>query len=343
MNPTLRVTEQGQTRWVAGEPTPTPTTALSRIDPDSVVRDALERQSSTVNAYLKAVGPAAQRTVDAAPRAAQGYSNAAELSARNARYFVTIASYVTVTAILAFGLVWLATLADITPGEWFWPAWFTLSGALALGLIWLTHRSESERTPEGIELERVRSDGYATERNADAQHVIATAVADAIRWRAESEHADAQARQLATESMFGTIASAPSPRRLTMTSTPMATDDAGMMQYATSVAAPTLPQEDGAPQWTVRPMQPDSGCLALCEAVAALYRDCAHRGDSLIVQRLPWSQRGDWSAAQKRKTAEVLAQLDPPLLLAGDGGRWRLNTADWHEQIALSAIRRRWR
>ena len=342
MNPTLRVTEQGQERWVTGMPTPTPTTALSRIDPDSVVRDALERQSSTVNAYLKAVGNAGQRTVDAAPaRSATGYSNSDELRARNRRYFFTVGAYAVLAVVVAYGLVQLAILADVLRDDWWLGAFLTLTGALALALTFTTHRLEAHLTPEGIQSTLAGADGYATERNADAQHAIATAVADAIRWRAESEYHDAQARQLATEEAYGRMAAQPPPRRLTMAAQP----DDGMLAYGVNMPlqpSPGAQTGDSAPTYIARPVTPDSGCIAFLTAISGLYADARQRGDNLVTTRLPWSQRGDWSAAQKRMAVDVLTKLDPPLLLAGDGGRWRLNVAEWHEQIALQAIRRRW-
>ena len=330
MEPTLRVTERGVDRWVVGEVTQ-PTAALVRIDPDRVVKDALDQQSATIQSYLRTVGSSAQRTVDAAPRAPTGYSNDSELRARNTRYFVTITAYVTVTAVLAFGLVQLAILADITPGEWFWPMWLTLAGALALGLIRLTHQSESERTPEGIELERVRSEGYSVERDADGRNAIAQAVAEAISWRAQSEYADSQARQLATQQAFERILP---QRQLTV--------DNGMATYATSIDVQPATAPQRSERWTFAPVQPDVECLRLCEAVSRLYADAGQRGDNLITTRLPWAQRGDWTSQQKRLAVDVLSQLDPPLLLDAPGRQFRLNTSAWPMPLALSAIRRRW-
>ena len=358
-----RADERQIPRW---DVAPAQQTALAKIDPDAVVRDALDRQSSTVQAYLKAVGNAAQKTVDQTPqRAPQGYSSEPELKARNTRFYVTVGAFVAISATISAGIVWIAALADVIEGSWQLPAWLTLAGGLALGLVWATHRSESERTPEGIELERVRSDGYATEKAADGQHAIATAVADAIRWRAESEFADSQARQLATDAAYGQFVvggrTAQPLRRLTGGSTG---NENGDMVYATSIdlqtptrAAAQVPQSAQSAtrqivnaaqsaelptRYTVSAVQPDAGCLALCQVIAGLFDDCAGAGDNLITKRLPWSQRGEWNAAQKRKAVDVLSQLDPPLLLTGDGGRVRLNVGQWVKPIALSAIRRRW-
>ena len=340
MEPILEVTQQGQRRFVTGEPVAAQPTALARIDPDQVVRQALDQQSSTVQAYLKAVGNSAQRTVDAAQRAPTGYSSEPELKARNTRFYVTIAAYIVLAATVAWGIVSLAALADVIDGAWQWPLWMAATGALALYLVKATHSLESERTPEGIELERVRSDGYATEKAADGQHAIATAVAAAIQWRAESEFADSQARQLATEEAYRRIEAtrieAPLQRRLTV-------NDASMVNYATQLPIAAPQAAESATRYSASMVQPDTECLAMMEAVSSIYADCAQRGDNLITTRLPWSQRGDWNAAQKRKAIDVLAQLDPQLFLAGDGGRWRLNSAAWQRDIALSAIKRRWK
>ena len=317
MEPTLRVSERGQTRWVTGEATQ-PTTAMVKVDPDAVVRSAIDAQSAAVKDYLRSV----TRTVDQAPqRSPTGYSNDSELRARNGRFYVVIAAYVATAMAISAGVVSLAVLADVVVDSWFWPMWLTLAGALALWLIRWSHTLESERTPEGIELERVRSDGYAVERQADGQHAIAQAVAEAITWRAQSEFADSQARQIATEAAFERI----------------------LPQRQLTVAPAELTYSQQAPIDIVcRPATPSTACLALCDTVQRLYDDSAQRGSDLITTRLPWSQRGDWDAAQKRTAVDVLGQLDPPLFIAGDGGRWRLNRAAWPLPMALSAIRRRW-
>ena len=349
MEPILEVTQQGQRRFVTGEPVAAQPTALARIDPDQVVRQALDQQSSTVQAYLKAVGSAAQRTVDAAPRAPTGYSSEPELRARNTRFYVTIAAYILLAATVAWGIVSLAALADMIEGSWQWPLWLAATGALALYLVKATHSLESERTPEGIELERVRFDGYATERAADGQHAIATAVADAISWRAQSEYADSQARQAATDEAYRRIEAtrieAPAQRQLSDKRrfvVQWQQEDASMVNYATQlpIAAPQAAQT--VTRYTVSMVQPDTECLAMMEAVSRIYADCAQRGDNLITSRLPWSQRGDWAAPHKRKAIDVLQRLDPQLFIVGDGGRWRLNSAAWQRDIALSAIKRRW-
>ena len=343
MQPILTVTERGSQRYVVGDATPAPSTALAKIDVDATVRSAIDAQSSIVREYMRGVGSTATRTIDAgAQRAPQGYSNAEELRHRNRRYFVTIGAYVAVAAAVCYGLVWLATLADLTPGDWFWPAWLTTSGAMALGLIWATHRSEADRTPEGIELERVRSDGYATERAADGQFLISQAISQAIGFRAESEFADATARLAATDAAYASMRPAPDARRFAVR---WQEEDAGMMTLATEIPlapSPAPPRPAAAPRYTVTAMQPDAACLAMCAAVSAIFAGCAATGDDLVTGRLPWGARGDWGAPMKKKAIAVLAAMDPPLLLSGDGNRYRLNRAQWCEALAVGAIRRRW-
>ena len=359
--PILEVSTRGQTRFIPGDPTPAQTTALAKIDPDAVVRDALDRQSSTVQAYLKAVGNAAQKTVDQTPqRAPQGYSSEPELKARNTRFFFTVGAYVALAGTVAWGIVSLAQLSGAIDGAWHWPMWLAATGAMALWLVRSTHSLEAYLTPEGIEATRADADAYATEKAADGQHAIATAVAAAIQWKAESEFADSQARQLATDAAFGAFVTGGRPtqplRRLTGEPSAETRRFAVQWQnendtvYASQIdlptstpAAPQAPQSaQSATRYTVSAVQPDAGCLALCQVVAGLFDDCAARGSDLVVTRLPWSQRGEWNAAQKRQTVDVLARLDPPLLLTGDGGRVRLNVQAWVKPIALSAIRRRW-
>ena len=346
-----RADERQIPRW---DVAPAQQTALAKIDPDAVVRDALDRQSNTVQAYLKAVGNAAQRTVDATPqRAPQGYSNDSELKARNTRFFFTVGAYVALAGTVAWGIVSLAQLSGAIDGAWHWPMWLAATGAMALWLVRSTHSLEAYLTPEGIEATRADADAYATEKAADGQHAIATAVAAAIQWKAESEYADSQARQLATDAMYASMRSAaPAPQ----TPQRQITDNRrfavkwqgepenGDMVYATSLPIDTLQTATAQPTRRIvcTPMAPDAACLAMLDIVGKLFDDCAQRGDSLITTRLPWSQRGDWVAPMKRQATEVLAQLDPPLFVAGDGGRWRLNVGAWVKPLALSAIKRKW-
>ena len=249
--------------------------------------------------------------------------------------------YILLAATVAWGIVSLAHLAGAIDGTWHWPLWLAATGGLALYLVKATHSLEAHLTPEGIEATRADADAYATEKAADGQHAIATAVAQAIEWRAQSEYADSQARLAATEAAYERILpqrQLPDNRRF-----------AGQWQsetdavYATSIdVQPLQPAPRRSDRWTFAPVQPDMACLALCAEIQRLYADCGRRGDDLVTTRLPWSQRGDWAAAQKRTAVDVLGRLDPPLFIAGDGGRWRLNRAAWPMPLALSAIRRRW-
>lgn len=341
--PILEVSTRGQTRYIPGDPTPAPQTAMVRIDPDSVVRSAIDAQSAAVRDYMK--GIAAQRTVDPAvpQRAPTGYSNDSELKARNQRFYFTVTGYILLAATVAWGIVSLAHLAGAIDGTWHWPLWLAATGGLALYLVKATHSLEAHLTPEGIEATRADADAYATEKAADGQHAIATAVAQAIEWRAQSEYADSQARLAATEAAYERILpqrQLPDNRRFAVQ---WQQEDTAV--YATSIDVQPL-QPATAPQrsdrWTCAPVQPDTACLALCAEIQRLYADCGQRGDDLVTTRLPWSQRGDWAAPLKRTSTAVLSQLDPPLLVAGDGGRWRLNRAAWPMPLALSAIRRRW-
>lgn len=339
MNPILTVTQQGQTRYIPGDSaTPAQTTALAKIDPDAVVRQALDQQAAVVRDYLKGVGSAAQRTVDQAhQRNPTGYSSEPELRARNNRFYVTIVAMTLTIAAAVWGIVAIAANEGVIADAWLWPAWIAVTGAMAFLSIRWVHENESRRTPEGIALVTADSDAYATERAADGQHAIQTAIAAAIQWRAESEFADSQARQLATERAYTLMQ--PPQRQLTTT----APQEPGMVAFDTTLPVETPPSAAESPtRYRSVAMQPDAACLAMCAAVEALFDDCSQRGDTLIVSRLPWSQRGDWGAPMKRKAQDVLQQLDPPLLVAGDGGRWRLNVEAWHKAQASIAIRRRW-
>ena len=181
--PILEVSSRGQTRYIPGSPQPTELTALAKIDPDAVVRQALDQQSATVNAYLRTIGSTAQRTVDQAPqRNDVPYSSAPELTARNHRFYAVLACYIAISAVAMWGLVQLAILADVLAGDWWLPSWLAMTGIAALVLVRWTHAAELQHTPEGLALVTAGSAAYAEEKDADGRNAIALAVATAIEW-----------------------------------------------------------------------------------------------------------------------------------------------------------------
>lgn len=340
MNDWLHVTEQGRTRTIPGDTTPAPGTAIARIDPDAIVRSAIDANTQAIGAYMRTITPMANAKArsDAPARPHTPYSSEGELTARNRRFYVALVAYVALAAVVCWGLVQLGTLAGWVAPGWWLPSWLALTGMLALGLVRWTHAAELAHTPEGLARITADADAYAAERDADGRHGIMAAVADAITYRAQSDANDSAARLAATAQYYD-VPAAPAPvRRLT------AVDDDGMLTYASTLplAAPQTPQPAPERSIVCTPMAPDAGCAAMLAVVNELFADCARRGDDLVIMRLPWSQRGDWPQASKRKALDVLGQMDPPLLLAGDGGRWRLNRAAWCPAIARSAIMRRW-
>ena len=92
MEPILRVGERGTERWVVGEPTPTPTTAIVArpIDVQSLAIDAMAANNGMVTAILRSMQP---MQIDAQPTPPAGLSSRDELYARNQRFrWVVIAS-----------------------------------------------------------------------------------------------------------------------------------------------------------------------------------------------------------------------------------------------------------
>ena len=376
MTNTLTVTDHNGRRIIpyGAPPNVGQPAALARVDPDQIVRQTMDSNAAALTAYLRTIAPAlaTDRDADAgyidAPRPV-ALSSAPELAARNARYYVTVAAIIAVLAILAAGLVQLATLADLLGASWQWPAWMTLTGGAAFWSIRRLHDATDERTPEGIAQTAAHAQAYATETDAESRREIAAAFADAIRADADARRTDATARALATDAELARISAQPQPpaapprqfriRALT------AEQDADLV-YATSIpraalAGPTAQEAPGdaqpapavpehpAPALAAAPPRSASAAtadpllVAVLETISALFADCAQRGDDLIVGRLAWSARGDWPAESKRAALAALARLDPPLIEAGAGGRYRLNRRAWCHPIALTAIRHHWR
>ena len=279
---------------------------------------------------------------------------------------MTIAAIVAVLAILAAGLVQLATLADLLGAPWQWPAWMTLTGGAAFWSIRRLHDATDERTPEGI---ADRSARKRTPRRQTPNHAAKSPPPSPTR-SAPTPTPGAPTQPRApwppTPNWRGSPPS-PSRRQLAAAISDQSLDaehDADLV-YATSIPRRARrPDRTGSPRRratgagsTRTPcaalaaapppapaQQPPIRCWSLCwETISALFADCAQRGDDLIVGRLPWSARGDWPAESKRVALAALARLDPPLIEAGAGGRYRLNRRAWCHPIALTAIRHHWR
>ena len=103
-----------------------------------------------------------------------------------------------------------------------------------------------------------------------------------------------------------------------------------------AIVAPAAP--------SARSRSVDPVLIALLDEVRKLFSDCDRRNSDLIVCRLPWSARarGDWPADAKHSATSTLARLNPPLITAGAGGRYRLNRRAWSEPAAINEIRRHW-
>ena len=258
--------------------------------------------------------------------------------------------------------------ADLVSESWQWPVWLTITGAAAFLTIRAIHESESRRTPEGIADTRAGADAYATEKDAESRHLIAAAFAAAIQTDATTKAQDADARHAATMQEVNRIASQPTPaprhRQITLRQQPE--DMQGMMTYATTTPAPGLQNaparqeaQDAAraaytPEYTEAPASApprprhaaqtaDPALVNMLQTVSDLFDDSATRADDLITIRLPWSARGQWPAETKRAAEQTLRRLDPPLIIAGAGNRYRLNRAAWCKGLAINAIRQNWR
>ena len=68
----------------------------------------------------------------------------------------------------------------------------------------------------------------------------------------------------------------------------------------------------------------ESWQAALLAWVASLYEPGGVGDGGVIRGRVPWSARSPWSDADKAQAKRVCCELRPRLIVAGDGGRWRL-------------------
>lgn len=343
MEPTLRVSERGQTRWVAGEPTQQTAIVARPIDVQRLATDAMTSNAAMVHDILRQMTP----TVDAERRAAQpGLSSPAELAARNTRFKWVIVAVVLLAAITAAGIVSVAYLAGHVDGAGALAAWLVLSGVAGYASVAYVHHREANLSPEALEGERIRGDYDVSAADAESRQILAQAYADAVR-------DDAAARRASAESARQANIAYAAPTQRQMDYTPRTAPETPIVRAVapamddTLEGMPTTPSQ-GAQTPTAPIVAPDRDLVAMLEAIDRLYADCEQRDSDVILSALPWGNRGDWSIDAKAKADKVLAYFtrnyDTPLIYRkGDNGaRWRLNRQAWRRNVARAIIAREW-
>ena len=330
MEPILKVGERGTERWVVGEPTPTPTTAIVArpIDVQSLAIDAMAANNGMVTAILRSMQP---MQIDAQPTPPAGLSSRDELHARNQRFRWVVVAVVVLAAITAAGIVTVAFLAGHLSGPAALAGWLVLSGVTGYLSVTYVHSREARLTPENVALTDANARAYAAETDAESRRILAEAYAqsivdDAAARRASAENAR-QANMLAAQPL-------PMPQRREMDYTPRVLED--------TIAPDETPQHAPSTPTAQSEMTPDPALVAMLKVIGELYDDAQRRDATLITMRLPWSARGEWAAGDKARAAAVLATFQPPLLEVRDGNRLHLNR-QWRRRIAELHIAREWR
>ena len=335
MEPTLRVSERGQTRWIAGEPAQQTAIVAKPVDVQSLATDAMNANNHMVLQVLRSMGT----TIDVERTPAQpGLSSPAELAARNTRFKWVIVAVVLLAAITAAGIVSVAYLAGHVDGAGALAAWLVLSGVAGYASVTYVHHREANLSPEALEGERIRGDYDVSATDAESRQILAQAYADAVRDDAAARRASAEAQRSANLQLCA------APARQPMDYTPrQSAQDAhtetqeASQEYQAETPSPSPVRALESPTAPVAPtVAPDPLLVKVLAELDRLHGDYLATGRTLIQERLPWSARGTWPQADKERTRRNLAALNVPPIVAGDGNR-----AHWCTALPWRIIRAR--
>lgn len=309
MEPTLRVSERGQTRWVTGE-TQQRAIVARPVDVQRLATDAMSANNDMVTAILRSMTPA----IDADPgnRAQPGLSSPSELAARNERFRWTTAATVALSAVTAGGICWVAYLAGAVNEPGALAGWLTLSGLAGYASVQWTHHRESQLTAEAIELERVAGDYDVAATDAESRQLLARAYADAVRDDAAARRASAEAQRAAN---LQTLA----PAQRQMDYTPREAPE--RRQWQDDAAAPITTPSQAAET----PTAPDPVLAGVLEFLDRQHAAYVQTGRTLITERLPWSARGAMPQGDKERVDQALSHIVNPPIIVGAGNRLHWN------------------
>lgn len=335
MEPMLKVTQQGQSRWIPGEPVQQTAIVARPIDVHALATQTIAANNDMVTAILRSMTP--YETVDHNPPSAPGLSSPSELAARNERFRWVVVSVVLLAAITAAGIVFVAYLAGHVDGPGALAGWLVLSGVAGYLSVTYVHHREANLSPEALEGERIRSDYDVSATDAESRQLLARAYADAVR-------DDAAARRASAESARQANIAYTQPAQRQMDYTPReAPERRFAVQWQDDAPAPAeTPLQPAIAPGVHSEIAPDPALVAMLKTIGEIYADCERRDSSLITMRLPWSARGDWPAGDKARAITVLATFDPALIETRDGNRAHLNR-QWRRKVAQLHIAREWR
>lgn len=314
MESTLRVSERGHTRWIAGEPTQQTAIVAKPVDVQSLATDAMNANNSMVMAVLRQMQP----TIDAERTPAQpGLSSPAELAARNTRFKWVIVAVVLLAAITAAGIVSVAYLAGHVDGAGALAAWLVLSGVAGYASVTYVHHKEANLSPEALEGERIAGDYDVSATDAESRQILARAYADAVRDDAAARRASAEAQRAAN------LAYTQAPAQRQMDYTPRERPESPAVDDCSAAPAETPVQSAGTPTMSI--VAPDPVLASVLEFLDLQHANYVATGRTLIQDRLPWSARGAMPQGDKERVEATLAHIVNPPIVAGAGNRLHWN------------------
>lgn len=262
-------------------------------------------------------------------------SDANQVMERRKTSALYLLTYGLVSALTMGGLSWIAYLAGID-GALAVGGWLAATGGLTLLLAHLSHRREFEFSPEGIAQRMIeahwdiasyeaetRRKAIAWEHQADRQRqAAADRQAEYARQQAELRIAELDARRRNADAQRAQGAHHADRFRVVMHTAPPQTAQEGQHGASTpTLVANDLEIDSGAPS----PSTADTGWQTdLLAWLAGLYEPGATTDAGIIKGRVPWAQRSSWTPADKAAAQRVCCTMRPALVVAAEGGRWRL-------------------
>ncbi len=313
------------------------------IDPQALVRAGLKANTEMVDGFIRSITPPPP-PIDG--QVVGSYSTPAESAGRTERYKFSIGAIVAIAAVIAGGIILLAYNAHVIDEIGGVAAWLALTGVIAAGFVTWLQTQDFRHSAEGIAHAREGYQAVVQQTDADSRRILAEAYAYAIKRQADSA-ADGQAAQTQlTLSEMRRLAApqAEAPQRPQLLAWQPASyagaEDDGPI-YAHRVTDPDCAQSPISP-----PQSPggagDPLLSAVLSFVASLYDDGAD-ANGLILKRLPWSLRGEFTAGQRDQVLAVLDRINPPLIELRAGNRAYLQRRDYPSKFAaLGAINRVW-
>jgi len=318
------------TRYVAAEP------EIVQAPRSDLVRrqDVIDQVAGLVDIYRQQQATALQAVQSDATRG--GYlSSADQVRERRKLTRLYLLTYSGVSALTVGGLAYLAMLAG-ADGASSLAGWMAGTGALTLALTWVRHGDEFRHSPEGIARHVIDAHWSLSEYEAETRR-------KAIAWEHQAEarrqeataQAAADARQMAALRMQEMetrrrAIEADNERRQARQAAWVEDRIAQTVQDAHSAAPSVAQAQNDLRNGNATQSAPIAVCAgenwqaALTAWVADLYSPGATTENGVIKGRVPWAARSAWAESDKAHARRVCVELRPALIVASDGGRWRL-------------------